>query len=579
MISPQKTLTISVGQFSTKGKKSTNEDCLGVKIPDTQDQLIKGIAGVIADGVSDATGGKEAAEMCVKGFLYDYFSTPDSWTVKTSGQRVINALNRWLYSQGQTNGLAEEKGYLSTMSSIVLVGKTAYIFHIGDSRIYRIRSNNIEQLTRDHTSQITNKPKYLNRAMGLDVSATVDYHEINVEEGDIFLLTTDGVHEWLLDETLVDIVNSSIDLDHAAETTVQSSLESGSNDNLTSLLIRADSLPEASHDELVRVLLDRPFPPLLYPGQILDGLEIESIMYESSRSQLYKVRDVETGDLMIMKTPSSNFQDDPAYIERFITEEWIGKRTKHRNLIDIIEGKKKPTFLYYLMEHIHGVNLFDWAKSKKGNLEVSEVITVMKGIVGGVRALHRLETLHQDLKPDNIMITKENVVKVIDFGSCRVASLHNKATTHESEENLGTMDFGAPEYRFPGGQISTKSDQFSIAVIVYNLLTNEKHPYGERWKKANTLQDFTALDYTPSYHYSPMVPHWVDKALKKALSVNPARRYSSLSEFVHDLETPNPDFIEARNLPYIERNPVLFWKTVSGILSLIILLLLTLLNS
>jgi len=163
--------------------------------------------------------------------------------------------------------------------------------------------------------------------------------------------------------------------------------ENGSNDNLSCLLVKIDSLPESSHDDLHRELLDRPFPPILHPGQTIDGLEVESIMFESVRSQLYKVRDTESGELMIMKTPSANFEDDPAYIERFISEEWIGKRTKHENLIRIIEGRKKPTFLYYLMEYIDGDTLSDWATKKKNKIEVTEIIDVLKDIVRGVRAL------------------------------------------------------------------------------------------------------------------------------------------------------------------------------------------------
>ena len=574
MITPQKTLSITVGQNTSAGKKPENEDCLGVQIPSAADQLTKGIVGVIADGVSDAVGGKEASEMCVKGFIYDYFSTPDSWTVKTSGQRVLNALNRWLYSQGQTNGLLEEKGYLSTLSSIILVAKTAYLFHVGDSRIYRIREGQLKQLTRDHCSQIPNQSKYLNRAMGLDVSATVDYHEVSTEEGDIFLLTTDGVHEFVHDHEMVEIINQSTDLDTAAQNIVQAASNNDSDDNLTCLLIRADSLPQATHDDLIRTLLDRPFPPLLHPGQTLDGLEVISVIYESTRSQLYRVQDTETGEFMIMKTPSHNFSDDPAYIERFITEEWIGKRSRHKNLIKVLEGRKKPTFLYYLMEHVEGITLKEWADSKKDRLEITEVINVLKEIVSGTRALHKLETLHQDLKPDNIMITNDNVVKVIDFGSCKVASLDQKITAHEPELNLGTLDYGAPEYRFPSDKIGPKADQFSIAMIAYSLLTGDKHPYGDSWTTANSFRDFKSLNYTPSNHYSPMIPAWLDKALKKALNVNPDNRYSSMSEFIHDLEIPNSAFIDAKDRPYIEKNPILFWKTVSGILTLIIIILL-----
>ena len=98
----------------------------------------KGVAAVIADGVSAAEAGREASETCVSNFLSDYFSTPESWTVKRSAQQVLTALNRWLCSRSQ--GFSENrKGFVTTMSSIVFKSHTAHLFHVGDSRIYRLR--------------------------------------------------------------------------------------------------------------------------------------------------------------------------------------------------------------------------------------------------------------------------------------------------------------------------------------------------------------------------------------------------------------------------------------------------------
>lgn len=578
MVQTSKKLNISVGQHSIAGKKETNDDCTGIRIPTGQTLKIKGVATIIADGVSAASGGKEAAEMCVQGFLSDYYSTPDTWSVKSSCERVINSLNRWLYAQSENKGFSSEKGYVSTMSTLVIVSSTAYLLHIGDSRIYRYRQGSLELLTIDHTSKISKEKKYLSRAMGLNLSPQVDYQEIEVEENDLFLFTTDGVHEWLTDQALINIINENNDLEVATEKISNAAIDAGSDDNLSSILMRIDSLGETSRESLLKSLSERPFPPLLYPGQSIDGLEVEDILFESARSQLYKVTETSTGKVMVIKTPSQNFNDDPNYIEQFILEEWIAKRVSHKNLLKVYNREKRPDFLYHVMEHVEGKSLLKWLKDYDGLPQVTEVIAIVKQVVAGVRALHRMETLHQDLKLDNIIIMPDNHIKIIDYGSCRIASLHNESILAEDNTPQGTLEFTAPEYRYPGGKISYAADQFSIAMITYKLLSNGRSPYEEHWHKSNTIRDFQTLNYIPLHQHNPHVPHWIDGSLQKALKINPDARYQGMSEFIYDLENPNSKFIETKHLPFIERDPVKFWKFISLLLTLLCIILLILLQ-
>ncbi|MGJ8673335.1 protein kinase domain-containing protein [Rubritalea sp.] len=568
-------LTVSVGQCSLKGVKKQNEDCIGIHVPDAASVFTKGIAVVIADGVSAASGGKLAAEMCVQSFLSDYYSTPDTWSVKTSGHRILTALNRWLYSQGHSEGLANEKGYLSTHSSIIFTSNTAHIFHIGDTRIYRIRNGEIEQLTNDHSTQISKNTTYLSRAMGLNLNPKVDFKEFGIELNDLFLLSTDGVHEWLRDSQMLDIIKSHESLDVTAKEIVNAALLSGSNDNLSCQLVQISAVPGANQEELQRFLRERPFPPLLYPGMSVDGLEVESVIFESARSQLYRVRDTSTKEAFVMKTPSPNFQDDPAYIDRFVAEEWIGRRVDHKNLIKVVERPQKATFLYYLMEEVKGKTLAQWMDAHKGDIDTLKIVRIVEQIVSGVRALHRKETIHQDLKLDNIMLTADDRPVVIDYGSCKIESIHGKGQGIEQPTALGTIDFSAPEYRLEiESSIGVKSDQFSIAMIAYHLLTGGKCPYGDKWTKAQTYKDFSLLEYIPAYKYKPMVPVWVDGALKRALSVHAESRYSSMSELVRDLKDPNPLYVESRHLPLMERNPERFWKITSSALFVLLVLVL-----
>ncbi|MCK5353909.1 MAG: protein phosphatase 2C domain-containing protein, partial [Methyloprofundus sp.] len=124
------TLKISIGSSTDKGIKARNEDFLGAIIPEDGPLMHKGIAAAIADGMSASDAGHEASHCCVASFLSDYYSTPDSWSVKQAGQKILSATNSWLFSQGQQR-YHSGKGMVSTLSILVLKSNTAHIFHIG----------------------------------------------------------------------------------------------------------------------------------------------------------------------------------------------------------------------------------------------------------------------------------------------------------------------------------------------------------------------------------------------------------------------------------------------------------------
>src|SRR5437868_15529493 len=163
-------LQISVGQHSDKGRKEANQDFYGVLIPDDPLLSLKGIAVVLADGISSSSVSHVASESAVKSFLTDYYCTSDSWSVKTSAQRVLAATNSWLHSQTRRSQYSydRDKGYVCTLSAMVIKSTTAHIFHVGDSRIYRLSGNALEQLTQDHRVVVSSEQSYLSRALGIN---------------------------------------------------------------------------------------------------------------------------------------------------------------------------------------------------------------------------------------------------------------------------------------------------------------------------------------------------------------------------------------------------------------------------
>ena len=181
-------LKISAGQYSDKGRKAVNQDFLGLRIPEEPLLTSKGIAIALADGISSSDVSHIASQTAVANFLDDYYCTSEAWSVKKSAQRVLAASNSWLYSQTQRGAgrYDKDKGYVCTLSAIVIKSTTAHIFHVGDSRIYRVVGNSLEQLTNDHRHWVSEEQSYLSRALGIDSQLDIDYQSLAIEPGDIF---------------------------------------------------------------------------------------------------------------------------------------------------------------------------------------------------------------------------------------------------------------------------------------------------------------------------------------------------------------------------------------------------------
>jgi serine/threonine protein kinase len=197
---------------------------------------------------------------------------------------------------------------------------------------------------------------------------------------------------------------------------------------------------------------------------------------------------------------------------------------------------------------------------------------IVEQIAKGLQAFHRLEMLHQDLRPDNIMIDKTGTVKIIDFGATSVAGISETAEPHERSHILGTAQYTAPEY-FLGQPGSARSDMYSLGVITYQMLSG-RLPYGAEVAKYRTLSAQRKLEYRPVLHEDREIPAWMDGVLRKAVRVDPLERYEALSEYVYDLRHPNPALLGRTRVSLIERHPVLFWKTLAALLGIILLIVL-----
>ncbi|HEY0684820.1 MAG TPA: bifunctional protein-serine/threonine kinase/phosphatase [Steroidobacter sp.] len=569
-------LKISLGQHSGRGRKETNQDFHGACIPGEPQLTAKGIAVALADGVSSSNVSQIASEAAVKGFLEDYYCTSPAWSVKHSAQRVLTAINSWLYAQTRQSQYRydQDRGYVCTLSALVLKSTTAHIFHVGDSRIYRLRDQSLEQLTEDHRVWVSQDKSYLGRALGVNPQLEIDYCAVSVGQGDHFILATDGIHEHVSARFITDaLAQRPDDLDAVAKVIAAEAYERGSEDNLSIQLIRIEELPEAEATEIHHKLSELPLPPELSPRMLFDGYRIIRDIHISSRSHVYLALDVTSEGAeapVVIKTPSVDLRGDPAYLEPFLLEDWIARRIDSPHVVRAVALTRKRNYLYTVTEFIDGQTLTQWMIDNP-RPKLASVRGIVEQIAKGLQAFHRLEMLHQDLRPENIMIDATGTVKIMDFGSTRVAGIVENTTTVDHLPQ-GTLQYTAPEY-FLGHAGSSRSDLFSLGVIAYQMLSG-RLPFGAEVAKSRAKAEQKRLSYRSLLDEERDIPVWVDETLKKATHVDPDKRYQELSEFIYDLSHPNDAYLRRTRPPLLERNPTMFWKTLTLLLTIVIVVLL-----
>jgi eukaryotic-like serine/threonine-protein kinase len=554
-------LNIEIGQFSIAGRKPRNDDSYGIVVPEGHVLDVKGIAIAIADGMSSSEAAKEASECCVRSFLEDYYATHESWTVKRSVATVLKAVNAWLYAQGQRQDF-DERGMVSTFSGIILKSGNAHIFHAGDSRIWRLRDRALEQLTTDHRLRVGRGMEHLSRAFGINQNLEIDYRHETLETGDIFLLTTDGVHDTLTIQEISNLLNGNCQ--DASQTIIDTAFARGSNDNLTCQIVRVSDV--GSSDEVGHKITSSnlPFPKILNAGDKLDGFTIVRSIHESNRSQVYLATEIASGEAVAIKTPSPNFEDDPLYIEAFAREEWVGRLVSSPHALKIHELSGARNYLYHVTEYFDGKTLQQWIVDNP-QPELESVRQIVEQIAIGLRAMHRKDILHLDLKPGNVMINAQGLVKIIDFGSSRAASWDDARATLIP---AGTADYTAPE-NVLGEQPTNRADIFSLAAMTYEMLTGQL-PYGSGLTRASVIK---RARYIPAITQRSDLPQWFDAALEDAVRIKPAERTEALSAFTTNLRKPNTALMPARHQPLIERNPAAFWRGTSIVLFLLCIIL------
>lgn len=556
-------LKLEFGYASETGPRERNEDFGGFVTPDAPQAAAKGVLAVVADGVSGGVHGREAAETAVRNLLADFYATPDTWETAHAFGTVLAAINRWLAGQVATR--REAGSMATTLTAVALRGRRYHYAHVGDSRLYRLRGESLEQLTTDHVWETPGMSHVLKRALGLDTHVMPDFGDGELAAGDRFLLVSDGVWEPLGQRELHRFLQLHDTPEFAANALVREAHARGGQDNATALVVRVmeadvtDAMPMTD-------LRDLPLPGRLSPGTRLDDFIVEELVHESRATLLYRVRHVDSGQHWVLKTLQPLLAGDREAADHLLMEEWLGKRV-HSHYFPEVLPLTTRNFLYFAQSWHEGVSLQQRLDSGY-HFTCAEAVTLGIRLMKALGALHRLDVLHRDIKPGNLHVDTSGKLRLLDLGVAYCPACPDDPT----HAVPGTPSFLAPEL-FSGARFSPQTDLYAAGVTLYHLLTR-KYPYGE----VEPFQHPKFGEPAPPTRYRPDIPPWLENTLLKACARNPEARFETAEEFLVALERGEASRLSRpRPAPIAERDPVRFWQGVALVAAIVNLLLVYLL--
>lgn len=269
-----------------------------------------------------------------------------------------------------------------------------------------------------------------------------------------------------------------------------------------------------------------------------DRYEIIEKIGAGGMSDVYKALDHALGREVALKVLKQEFNEDTSFIAKFRQEAQAAAGLEHANIVNIYDVGNENGMYYIVMEYVEGITLKTYI-SKKGRLAYNEVISIAIQVGRGIEAAHKKNIIHRDIKPQNIMISREGKVKVTDFGIARAATSNTV-----SADIMGSVHYSSPE-QARNGYVSFQSDIYSLGIVMYEMITGRVPFDGDT--TVNIALQHLQSEMTPPSVYADNIPVSVEKIIKKATMKNQDRRYQSMEELLTDLKkalvNPDEDFV------------------------------------
>ncbi|SHH18054.1 bifunctional protein-serine/threonine kinase/phosphatase [Bradyrhizobium erythrophlei] len=555
----------SVGFVSETGPRKRNEDFAGAVFGSELPEPRRDVVAALSDGIGSTKGGREAAEIAVRGFLDGFCDLPETMEVRRAAAIVLNALNGWIYSQAHRD--PELSGMGCTFTALVLRGRVAHVLHVGDSRAYRLSRDRLTCLTSDHVRQGGKgggRSNVLTRALGVETELRLDYGTQPVAQHDRFLLCSDGVHGYLADEFIAGIMQERVSSEDTARALVAAALDAGSADNCTALVLDVVGLATAETADIGANIAQLPLVPVPQGGETIDGFVLKVLLSDGRYTRLFGAEDEVEGGEVALKFPKPMVAGVDAYRAAFIREAWVGARVNSPWLGHVIElPPGRQSCLYTVMPLYQG-ELLETRIARRPALGLEEGRQIAIKLARAAAALHRVGIVHRDIKPDNVILESGGSLKLIDLGVVRVPGMEDAPP----EDIPGTPAYMAPEM-FDGEAGNEATDIYALGVTMFRAFTGE-FPYGNPDATSRPRRDRPA-------HLSalrPDLPAWLQAAIGRAIARDPADRFRDMAEFAVEIEAGPARAPVAVHRPrtLYEREPLRFWQGVAALLALALLL-------
>ena len=517
------------GLTLAKGSELRGDDFYEVKVLDNI------TVAVVCDGVGSALQGAEAAKRTCSFLVNSLKSRPRSWSMEKSIHHFIENINRVLYLESMEDYEREE--LVTTLTLVVVEGDRLYGANVGDSRIYLGRRSKLTQLSTDHVVDEEGMENVLTSAMGLEESVSLYYFENNLQANDKIILCSDGLYNELNEEEIVSgmMLGASFLVKKASK-----KHKDDLPDDATAVVLEIKELdPRRQFKELNLIVQEK-----YKSREVIDGYSLIKPLIQNERTWLCE----KNGFKYVIKFVPFEAIDDELMLDMYVKEVWMAKRLK-AGFFPKSAVPKSRTHRYYVMAYVEGKNLKEFIAKKPLSVDLS--VELANFLLKMSQYLMRLDLVHGDIKPENIIVTQrkgKTVFKMVDFGSITEA--------YATVTRAGTASYLAPE-RFRQAPINEQTELYAIGVTLYEVLT-QKYPYGE-------IEPFQ----TPSFEKNVKIPSkenakiplWFESIILRALDVDTKTRYHNYSEMQY--EVTNPEKVKPyfdKSTSFMERNKFMVYK-------------------
>ncbi len=561
-------LNIVTGFASEIGRRDENQDFAALYLDENHGH--HGAVAALADGVGGEKGGRVAAELAVRTFIDDYLGQSDLLSPRRTAARALESINYWLYREGLKN--ENLKGMCCAFTGLVIKGRRLHTFHVGDTRLWRLRDGVLTQLTQDHKPEGAEHTNYITRAVGREESLRIDYRVYDIFPHDRLLLTSDGVHQHLSPAQIASILEQRTSPDETARQLVSSALAHFGDDNTTALIIDVVDLAPATIEDLDAAIAELPLiePPNV--GDIVDGFRMERMLADGVYSRVFRARDIRENrpgaSNVLLKFPKPHtIGAEKAARSAFMREAWVASRVQHiwiGSVLTLAPGRQ--TCLYVAQPYYVGETL-EHRLLRAPKISLEEGISIATRLAKAIGSLHRAGIIHRDIKPENIILLSDGGLKLVDLGVAFIPGFDRI----DSVFVPGTPSYKAPEqFEAPRGSTArhgdARTDIFALGVTLYRMFTGGLYPYGEiepnETPKFNRPARLTAKRKD--------LPAWLESLILQAIAPDPRDRFQDGFEMAFKLETgafgAEPDF--SRKHSWLGRNQVGIWRAIAALLVL-----------